>query len=97
MTKPAGGSGAAHNAMVSVQNNTAPTTPEAIAAYQAGRAEGRRMQAQMNVEAARAKVEKAKEHLAGAATPEKQERQRAHLKGAEEALAQALAEQKGLA
>ena len=44
---------------------------------------------------ARAKVEKQKAHLAGATTPEKQERQRAHLAGAQEALATALAEQKG--
>ena len=96
MKSKAGGTGAAFNPMVKVENNTAPTTPDAIAAYQASRAAEAKAQAQRNVDGARAKVEKAKAHLAGAETPEKQERQRAHLKGAEEALAQALAEQKGL-
>ena len=57
---------------------------------------GLRSQAQARVDAARAKIERQKAHLAGATTKEKKERQRAHLAGAQEALAQALAEQKGL-
>jgi len=94
--KSAAGSGTAFQPMVQVENNTAPTDPAEIAAYQARRKAEAQAEAQRNVDAARAKVEKAKAHLAGAETPEKKERQRAHLKGAEEALATALAEQKGL-
>jgi hypothetical protein len=57
---------------------------------------GQWSQARARVDAARAKVERQQAHLAGATTPEKKERQRAHLAGAQQALAQALAEQKGL-
>ena len=96
MKSKAGGTGAAFNPTVRVENNTAPTDPADIAAYQARRKAEAKEQAQRNVDGAKAKVAKAKAHLAGAETPEKQERQRAHLKGAEEALATALAEQKGL-
>lgn len=58
---------------------------------------GSRTRAQATVDAARAKVAIQEAHLAGATTPEKKERQREHLAGAQAALAQALAEQKGLA
>lgn len=97
MTNAAGGTGKASNPMVSVQNNTAPTTPEAIAAYQVERAAEARDQAAAAVESALRKVERQEQHLAAATTEAKADRARAHLAAAEEALAQALAEQKGLA
>jgi len=97
VAKAAGGKGEANNPMVSVQNNTAPTTPEAIAAYQAARSEEAKAQAQRAVDGARSKVAQMQAHLDGAETEAKRERQLEHLVGAEEALAQALAEQKGLA
>jgi hypothetical protein len=88
MTK-ASGKGTANNAMVSVVNHDVPSDPVARHAEAVA-------QAQRAVDGCRAKVEKQKAHLAGATTPEKQERQLMHLVAAEEALAQALAEQKGL-
>jgi len=89
MKAKAGGTGAAYNPMVSVVNNDVHSDPVARKAQA-------QAQAQRAVDGARAKVAKMQAHLDGAETEAKRERQLEHLVGAEEALATALAEQKGL-
>ena len=89
MTTKASGTGTAFGATVSVVNHDVPTDPVALAAR-------RREQAEAAVESARRKVERQQQHVAAAETDEKRAKQEAHLAAAQEALAQALAEQKGL-
>jgi beta-glucosidase/6-phospho-beta-glucosidase/beta-galactosidase len=86
----ASGKGTAGNAMVSVVNNDVPTDPKVMA-------QRYRDQAAAAVTSAELKVARQEQHLAAASTKEKKDRAKEHLAAANVALAQALAEQKGLA
>ena len=85
----ASGKGTAENPMVMVVNNDVPTDPKALAKL-------RRDQAKAAVKSAELKVKRQEQHLA-AAEGKKKAKVAKHLKAAQAALAQALAEQKGLA
>lgn len=75
--------GTAHDATVSVVNDGAP---------EGFRPADRAAELDAAVEAARAKVERQKQHRDGATTGDKRKRQTEHLRGAEAALKRAIAQ-----